>query len=75
VTDFKEASAVAELTGPLQDALTTELIHMLTDPEYAGSLGTHARDLLRKHQGATECTLAAIRSFLRKGGHEESRQA
>jgi 3-deoxy-D-manno-octulosonic-acid transferase len=72
VADFKEASAVTVLTEPLQDALTNELIRMLRDPEYAAALGTRARGLLARNQGATERTLAAIASVLQKGSHEHS---
>jgi 3-deoxy-D-manno-octulosonic-acid transferase len=72
VADFKEASGVIVLTEPLQDALTNELIHMLRDPEYAAALGTRARGLLARNQGATERTLAAIASVLQKGRHEHS---
>jgi len=68
VADFRNASAVAELTAPLQRALTTELIRMLEDQEYARAIGTRARDLLIRNQGATECTVAAIRTLLEKGG-------
>jgi 3-deoxy-D-manno-octulosonic-acid transferase len=68
VADFKNASAVAELTGPLQDALTAELIRMLEDQEYAQAIGTSARNLLSRNRGATECTVTAIRSVLEKGG-------
>jgi 3-deoxy-D-manno-octulosonic-acid transferase len=72
VADFKEASAVAVLTEPLQDALTNELIRLLRDPEYAAALGSRARGLLARNQGAAERTLAAIASLLQKGGHEHS---
>jgi 3-deoxy-D-manno-octulosonic-acid transferase len=72
VADFKEASAVAVLTEPLQDALTNELIRILRDTEYAAALGTRARCLLARNQGATERTLAAIASVLQEGRHEHS---
>jgi 3-deoxy-D-manno-octulosonic-acid transferase len=72
VADFKEASAVTVLTEPLQDALTNELIRILRDTEYAAALGTRARALLARNQGATERTLAAIAAVLQEGRHEHS---
>ena len=63
VLDFLRADAVVQITAAGDDGpncLARELIRLLSDGECARAIGEHARDILLKNQGATDCTVAAI---------------
>jgi 3-deoxy-D-manno-octulosonic-acid transferase len=64
VSDFLRADAVVQITAAGNDApncLALELIRLLSDLEHARAIGERARDILLKNQGATDCTVAAIK--------------
>jgi 3-deoxy-D-manno-octulosonic-acid transferase len=67
VLDFLRADAVVQITAAGNDApnsLARELIRLLSDGECAHAMGERARDILLKNQGATDCTVAAIKEVI-----------
>jgi 3-deoxy-D-manno-octulosonic-acid transferase len=67
VLDFLRADAVVQITAAGNDApnsLARELIRLLSDGECARAMGERARDILLKNQGATDCTVAAIKEVI-----------
>ena len=67
VLDFLRADAVVQITASGSDApncLARELIRLLSDGECARAIGERARDILLKNQGATDCTVAAIKEVI-----------
>jgi 3-deoxy-D-manno-octulosonic-acid transferase len=71
VSDFASADALVQLTGPSAGAankLTRELVRLLSDHEQRQAMGIRAREILQLNRGATDCTVAAIKEFLRTQG-------
>ena len=67
VSDFVRADAVVQITAAGNDAsncLARELIRLLSDGECARAIGERARDILLRNQGASDCTVAAIREVI-----------
>ncbi len=67
VLDFLRAEAVVQITAAGKDApncLALELIRLLSDLEHARAIGERARDILLKNQGASDCTVAAIKEVI-----------
>jgi len=72
VLDFLRADAVVQITAAGDDApnrLARELIRLLSDGECARAIGERARDILLKNQGATDCTVAAIKEVIGDAEH------
>jgi 3-deoxy-D-manno-octulosonic-acid transferase len=67
VLDFLRADAVVQITAAGNDTancLARELSRLLSDGECARAMGKRARDILLKNQGATDCTVAAIKKVI-----------
>ena len=67
VSDFLRADGVVQIAaagGDAPNCLARELIRLLSDGECARAMGERARDILLKNQGATDCTIAAIKELI-----------
>jgi 3-deoxy-D-manno-octulosonic-acid transferase len=62
IADFSDAEAIVQLADSGQ--LAPALIRLLSDRQYAQAMGERARAILTKNRGATQCTIAALRSLL-----------
>jgi 3-deoxy-D-manno-octulosonic-acid transferase len=67
VSDFARAEALVQVSATGEGAsvsFTREIIRLLIDREFALAMGIRASDILSKNRGATDCTIAAIRSAM-----------
>jgi 3-deoxy-D-manno-octulosonic-acid transferase len=65
VSDFARADALVQVSATgegTSSSFTREIIRLLTDREFAAAMGARARDILFRSRGATDCTIAAIKS-------------
>jgi len=70
ITDFICNDAVVQLTknDDLAGSLAAEIIRLLQDRDKARAMGERARAMLLRNRGATECTVAAIKTISRIRG-------
>lgn len=64
VSDFARAGALVQIDS---EALSVELIRLLSDPNEARAMGKRARDILLASRGATECVIQEIKEELSRG--------
>ena len=70
VKDFARAGALIQIGATDRarqiEALTTEIVRMLTSPQSAETIGARAREILEANRGATARTVAAIRTTIQQ---------
>lgn len=70
ISDFKDASAVVQLDEADAASLAREFIRLLSEPHLARAMGERARNILLENQGATPCTVTAIREIMTRAAGE-----